>query len=249
LGRTGPDEGRVRDGRREKFVFYELREGRFKLDGEDWHEFVGSKIRVTGDIKKSGKRSSIKVDKLEVMALSIAEREAKDVIGRVVELKLNGLYGTGQDLGQFTGRIVILNFWATYCPPCIKEMPDLGEIQNEFGAFGVQVIGASADEPEDRLKVLTFIQETKVNFPIWLGADSSDMRRFGLGEALPGTVIIDRGGKVSRVISGVIDKEDIKKEIRTMLNGAVAEVPEADASKSSSPPVAKKAKRVSSVPS
>ena len=64
-----------------------------------------------------------------------------------------------------------LNFWATYCIPCRKEMPDLAAIQNEYAALGVQVIGASTDEAADRAKVLQFVRETKINFPIWMGAD------------------------------------------------------------------------------
>ena len=93
-------------------------------------------------------------------------------------------------------------------------MPDLAAIQNEYAALGVQVIGASADEPEDRDKVLQFVKETKVNFPVWMGASAADMIRFGLGTALPGTVIIDREGRVAKVISGVIDQGDRQKTDR-----------------------------------
>ncbi len=82
----------------------------------------------------------------------------------------------------------MLNFWATYCIPCRAEMPDLAAIQNEYAALGVQVVGASTDELKDRAKVLQFVKETKVNFPIWVGATTADMMRFGLGGALPGTV-------------------------------------------------------------
>ena len=64
---------------------------------------------------------------------------------------------------------------------------------------------------------MQFVKETKVNFPIWMGATAADMIRFGLGTALPGTVIIDREGRVAKVISGVIDKADIKKQIESML--------------------------------
>jgi peroxiredoxin len=96
-------------------------------------------------------------------------------------------------------------------------MPDLAAIQNEYAALGVQVIGASADEVDARDDVLQFIKETKINFPIWLGASSGDMMRFGLGTALPGTVVIDRQGRVARVISGVVNPPDLKKQIDAML--------------------------------
>ena len=82
------------------------------------------------------------------------------------------------------------------------------------------MIGASTDEAEDRAKVLQFIKETKINFPIWMGATTADMMRFGLGAALPGTVIIGRDGHVVKIISGVVNQADLKKQIDAMLASA-----------------------------
>jgi hypothetical protein len=84
----------------------------------------------------------------------------------------------------------------------------------------VQVVGASADPFEDQRKVLQFVRETKVNFPVWLGATTADMMRFGLGAALPGTVIIGRDGRVVRAISGIVNQADLKKQIERMLAAA-----------------------------
>ena len=141
-------------------------------------------------------------------------------MGREIDLVLKDPFGTEQRLSALKGRIVVLNFWATYCIPCRKEMPDLAAIQNEYAALGVQVIGASTDEAADRQKVLQFVKETKVNFPIWMGASTADMMRFGLGGALPGTVVIGRDGRIARVISGVINQADLKKQIDSMLASA-----------------------------
>lgn len=211
----------VREG--EKFALYRLEQGRFRLPGENWLEFVGKRVAVTGAIKRSGKGGVIRVDALEVVAQSLAEREAADVLGRQLELTLKDLFGAEQSLSQYKGRIVVLNFWATYCAPCRKEMPDLAAVQNEYAALGVQVIGASADEAEDRAKVLQFIKETKINFPVWLGASAADMMRFGLGAALPGTVIVGRDGRIVKVISGVVNQADLKREIDAMLESAAEE--------------------------
>jgi peroxiredoxin len=178
----------------------------------------------------------IRVDSLEVLAASLAERQAATTIGKVIELTLKDPFGTEQRLSSLKGRIVILNFWATYCIPCRKEMPDLAAIQNEYAALGVQVIGASADEPEARAEVLQFVKETKVNFPIWMDATTADMMKFGLGTALPGTVIIDREGRVVKVISGVIDKADIKKLIDSMLATAERATPKPTRTEVSSVP-------------
>ena len=208
----------VREG--DKFTLYQLAPAKFRLPGKNWLEFVGKRIAVTGTVQKKKNASVIRVDSLEVLAASLAERQASTVIGKEIELTLKDPFGTEQRLSSLKGRIVILNFWATYCIPCRKEMPDLAAIQNEFAALGVQVIGASTDESKDRDKVLQFVKETRVNFPVWMGASSADMIRFGLGTALPGTVIVDREGRVAKVISGVIDKADIKKQIESMLGTA-----------------------------
>ena len=228
----------VREG--DKFTLYQLEQGKFRLPGKNWLEFIGKKLAVTGAVEKK----KIRVDKLEVLAPSIAEQEASRVAGKEIELVLKDPFGTEQRLSALKGRIVILNFWATYCIPCRKEMPDLAAIQNEYAALGVQVVGASTDDEEDREKVLQFVKETKVNFPIWLGASTSDMMKFGLGVALPGTVIIGRDGRVAKVISGVVNQADLKKQIDAMLATAekVAAQEQAQVAK-------QKRSEVSSVPS
>jgi peroxiredoxin len=98
-------------------------------------------------------------------------------------------------------------------------------VQNEYAALGVQVIGASTDAAEDRAKVMQFIKEVKVNFPVWTGATSADMTRFGLGAALPGTVVIGRDGKIVKIISGVVKLPELKKQIDSMLAAAEAAAP------------------------
>jgi thiol-disulfide isomerase/thioredoxin len=177
-------------------------------------------VAVTGAVRKKKDASAIRVDSLEVIARSIAERESQNVVGSEVDLTLKDLFGAEQRLSALKGRIVVLNFWATYCVPCRKEMPDLAAIQNEYAALGVQVVGASADAAEDRAKVLQFIKETKINFPVWTGATTADMMRLGLGAALPGTVIVGRDGRIAKVISGVVNQADLKKQIDAMLASA-----------------------------
>lgn len=210
----------VREG--DKFSLYQLEQGRFRLPGKNWLEFVGRRVSVTGVVRKKKDTKTISVDALEVLAQSLAEREAQGVIGSQIELTLKDLFGAEQRLDALKGRIVILNFWATYCVPCRKEMPDLAAIQNEYAALGVQVVGASTDEAGDRAKVMDFIKEAKVNFPVWTGATAADMIRFGLGSALPGTVIIGRDGRVAKIISGIVNLADLKKQIEAMLASAEA---------------------------
>jgi thiol-disulfide isomerase/thioredoxin len=208
----------VREG--DKFKLYQLEQGKYRLPGKNWLEFVGRRVAVTGALRAKKDVGVFRVDALEVLAQSAAEREAAGVVGREVELSLKDPFGAEQRLSALKGRIVVLNFWATYCVPCRKEMPDLAAIQNEYAALGVQVVGASTDAADDRAKVLEFVKETKVNFPVWMGAGVADMTRFGLGAALPGTVVIGRDGKVVKVISGVVNPADLRKQIDALLAAA-----------------------------
>ena len=230
----------VREG--DKFTLYQLEQAKFRLPGKNWLEFMGKRIAVSGSVAKKKSASIIRVDSLEVLAPSIAEQEAANVVGKEIELSLKDPFDTEQRLSALKGRIVVLNFWATYCIPCRKEMPDLAAIQNEYAALGVQVVGASTDEITDRDKVLQFAKETKVNFPIWIGATTADMIRFGLGAALPGTVVINRDGRISKVISGVVNQADLKKQIDAML-------PSAANVSAKETPARQKRSEVSSVPS
>lgn len=232
----------VREG--DKFTLYQLEQGKFRLPGKNWLEFVGRRIEVTGAFENKKNQRVLRVDTLKVLAPSIAEQEAASVVGKEIELVLKDPFGSEQRLSALRGRIVVLNFWATYCIPCRTEMPDLAAIQNEYAALGLQVIGASTDVAEDRAKVLQFVKETKVNFPIWIGATAGDMIRFGLGAALPGTVIIGRDGRVAKVISGVVNQADLKKQIDTMLATAEKAV-----AKEREQVASEKRSEVSSVPS
>lgn len=210
----------VREG--DEFKLYQLATGKFRLPGKNWLEFVGRYVAVEGTLQSRKETNIIRVDTLKVLGPSPAERESAKLHGQQVDLTLSDLSGVEQSLAALKGRIVILNFWATYCIPCRKEMPDLAAIQNEFGALGVQVIGVNTDEPESRNKVVQFVKETKLNFPIWLGGSTDLMFRFGLGGALPGTVLIGRDGRVKKVISGVVDQAGLRKEIEALLAVPVA---------------------------
>ena len=212
----------VREGA--AFKLYQLALGKFRLPGKNWLDFVGKRIAVEGRIETKKDVSTIRVDNLQVLALSLAERAAANLVGQTIDLTLKDLSGVEQSLQSLKGRVVVLNFWATYCIPCRTEMPDLAAVQNEFAALGVQVIGVSTDDVADRAKVLQFVRETKVNFPIWIGGSAEHMVRFGLGAALPGTVVIDRQGKVAKIIPGVVNQAMLRKEIESLLS--VANAPE-----------------------
>jgi thiol-disulfide isomerase/thioredoxin len=234
----------------DKFTLYQLEPAGFHPSGKNWLAYVGKRIAVTGSVHQKKDASVIRVETLEVISASIAEREAANVLGQEVDLTLKDLFGAEQRLSALKGRIVVLNFWATYCIPCRKEMPDLAAIQNAYAALGIQVVGASTDAAEDRAKVLQFVKETKINFLIWTGATTAEMMRFGLGAALPGTVIIGRDGRIAKVMSGIVNQAELKKQIEAMLAAdEKAAVNEQKEEKQQTASAKSRSSEVSSVPS
>jgi thiol-disulfide isomerase/thioredoxin len=226
------------------FTLYQLELGKYKRPGKNWLEYIGKRVSVTGITGKKKDAPYVKVDSLTVIAEPIAATEKEvNVIGAEAELALKDLFGVEQKLSASRGRIVVLNFWATYCAPCRKEMPDLAAIQNQYAALGVQVVGATADTIEDKQKVLQFIKDAKLNFPVWLGATGEDMAKFGLSSALPGTAVIGRDGKIVAVYKGVIKAAELKKQLDALLAAAEKE------SKGQIAAVNGKAGKTSSVPS
>jgi thiol-disulfide isomerase/thioredoxin len=116
-------------------------------------------------------------------------------------LKLKDLQEQEHNLNEYRGKILVVNFWATWCVPCREEMPMLVRLKHRYGARGVEVIGAAADDESTQASIPQFVRKTKITFPIWVGAATDDMQRFGLGEALPATAIMDRNGQiVGRII-------------------------------------------------
>ena len=199
-------------------TFFQLEEGKFKRSGKNWLDLVGKRVAVTGATRSRKDVQFVKIDELRVLASpEFAEPSPQSVVGTEAELVLKDLFGVEQRLSAYHGRIVVLNFWATYCIPCRKEMADLAAIQNQYAALGVQVIGAAADDTNALPKVRQFIKETKLNFPVWIGATAADMERCGLGSALPGTLLIGRDGKIIASIRGVIRPTELKKQLDGML--------------------------------
>ena len=104
--------------------------------------------------------------------------------------------GTRRTLAQFPGKVVVLNFWATWCAPCREEMPAFTRLQARWAGAGVQFVGISAEEAD---KVERFGRELAINYPLWSGGDEvrEMSRRLGNPAAvLPHTVILGPGGEV-----------------------------------------------------
>lgn len=132
-------------------------------------------------------------------------------------LELLDLSGRRRSLAEYRGRIVVLNFWATWCAPCREEMPILVSLQRRYGARGVQVIGASIDWESNRQEVARFARKMELNFPVWAGAKVADMQRLGLGAALPATAIIGRDGTIVARVLGMVGRDDLEGWIEWLI--------------------------------
>jgi cytochrome c biogenesis protein CcmG/thiol:disulfide interchange protein DsbE len=132
----------------------------------------------------------------------------------VPDLTLTDTQGHQLSLSQFRGKVVVVNFWATWCPPCKEEIPWFVEMQRRYGAQGVQVVGISMDEPRDRNDVIKFAAKTGVNYPILYGSQSV-ADQFGGIEFLPTTYYIDREGiVVERVLGQPNNRDEVEKNVK-----------------------------------
>lgn len=143
-----------------------------------------------------------------------------------VSLTLPDLEGVPRDMAEFRGRIVVLNFWATWCLPCREEMPIFRRIRERYGPRGVEIVAASTDEADSQGAVARFVRRQKMTFPVLVRATTEDMSRLGLGDALPATAILDADGNVAFRIRGPVTEETLDARLDFLLDGPSAPEPE-----------------------
>ena len=131
-------------------------------------------------------------------------------------LELKDIHGRTFRLSDYKGKVVLLNFWATWCPPCRAEMPEMVSWQRKYRKRGLQFVGITYP-PTDLRKVRTFARRIKINYPIVLGTKQT-MALFSETETLPITVVIDRNQKIREVIEGILLPEEFEQKIKPLLD-------------------------------
>ncbi len=133
------------------------------------------------------------------------------------DFTLTDLKGQKVTLSELHGKTVVLNFWATWCPPCKEEIPWFVELQKRYGAEGLQVIGVAMDDG-DQKDVEKFVAEQAVNYPILLGKEKVAALYGGI-DYLPTTFYIDRNGVVLDRVFGEPGREQIEQNVKSALAG------------------------------
>lgn len=130
--------------------------------------------------------------------------------------KLMDLDGREISSDQFKGKVVVVDFWATWCGPCISEIPGYVELQKKYGKDGLVIVGVSLDRigPE---RVKKFAQENGMNYTLVMG-DEDVVEAFGGFEAIPTTFLINRSGRIVHQKTGAVAHDEYEKLVRRALN-------------------------------
>lgn len=119
------------------------------------------------------------------------------------EMKWVGSDGKPTGLSNLAGKVVILDFWATYCPPCREEIPHLNDLHSKFADGGLVVIGLNSGGEEDRPKIAAFLKETPIKYEIAYPDDELSNFIFANDDRIPQTLVIDRSGRLVRKMIGL----------------------------------------------
>lgn len=131
-----------------------------------------------------------------------------------LDFTLQDLHGKPFALSAYKGKVVLLDFWATWCPPCRKEIPGFIDLYNRYRSRGFAVIGVSMDESTSDIK--RFAKQFKMNYPILVGAGRDDLESAFGPLPLPTAFVIARDGRICAKHEGLTPKEQFEREINSL---------------------------------
>ncbi|KWX86319.1 alkyl hydroperoxide reductase [Paenibacillus riograndensis] len=134
--------------------------------------------------------------------------------GKAASLELLGLDGLTHMLDEYTGQSVVLNFWGSWCAPCVKEMPALQAQWEKWKEQGVVVVGINVGE--DQMTVENFVKQVDINFPVVMDTGRDAVRSYGVSP-LPTTFFINTKGRVDSIHIGQLDLSTLDDQIRKLV--------------------------------
>jgi cytochrome c biogenesis protein CcmG/thiol:disulfide interchange protein DsbE len=137
--------------------------------------------------------------------------------GKVPEFRLQSVSNTELIQSQdYRGKLMLINFWATWCPPCRKEIPSLIELQKQYNAQGFTVIGISVDKAGVEI-IKKFGEKMGINYPLAVGT-TEIANGFGSISGIPASFLIDRKGNIAKSYAGYVTHEQLQKDIDALIN-------------------------------
>jgi cytochrome c biogenesis protein CcmG/thiol:disulfide interchange protein DsbE len=128
---------------------------------------------------------------------------------------LKDINGKAVSLSDYRGKVVVLNFWATWCSPCIREIPDFNDLQKKYGSAGLQFLGVAVDD-EGLAKVKPWAESHGIAYPVLL-PDQEIFKKYGDMSAIPVTIIIDRNGNITERYVGARQKQVLEEKLLPLL--------------------------------
>jgi peroxiredoxin len=150
-------------------------------------------------------------------AYLVGQQTAAPASYQVLKMNLADADGRPQPMQQWEGKILVINYWATWCPPCVEEMPAFSRLNEKMSANGIQFIGIGIDVPD---KIRHFRESNKISYPLLVGgmdAASSSAELGNKHQALPFTAIFDSRRKLVAVKLGRWPEADLERELSTLL--------------------------------
>lgn len=141
------------------------------------------------------------------------------------DLSLRDLSGAKHSIADYRGKVVVLNFWATWCGPCREELPMLDSVAKDYAARGVVFIEASLDDKKDGTEIRPFLAKQGIQLPVWVGADPGTLKKLGLGKIIPATLIVDRNGSAVSRLLGEARRIELVARLDWVLSGESGPAP------------------------
>jgi thiol-disulfide isomerase/thioredoxin len=137
------------------------------------------------------------------------------------EMNWKDFAGKTEKIGELKGKVVVLDFWATNCPPCLKEIPHLVALQNKFGADNIKIIGLHVGDDDDRKRVPEFADKLKINYTLAYPEDALTAFVFRERNDIPQTIVLDRNGNVAERFVGF--GEDIQVDLDKIIEQTISQ--------------------------